>query len=555
VATGSWPGADGPVRAQLSALRSLLTLSMLLTQQDNQASILHFAANAVGSLGPCRTEGIVLDGQWQDVQVAGRLARPAGLPELPAGRTADGGVPAGIPGAAWSWAYSLSSRRGLSGHLVVGCDHRPTTSERFLVQVLAQQTGVALANAHLHSQQRAQAAELQAANLALQRSMEIHNRLTGVALQGQGHEGIAEAVCQLTRRATAIEDRFGNLQAWAGPGRPDPYPKDSPDRRDRLLSRLMAATGPVRDGARVYSLAQLGGVAVGMIILHDPDGSAGDAERVAMEHATTVLCMHAARLQSLAEADRRLRANLVFDLIGGTGLEEAAILNRAQSLGYDLGRPHHVVLVDGHGPETAIDVLFQAVTRAAREVGVGSLLAPRLHDVIILADTDASLEQFRKSVVAELNGGRCRIGVGGSCRSLADFTRSYREAELALQMQETSGGPAQVTQFTDLGVFQVLATTSDTSAMERYAARWLGALADYDAANGAHLVRTLSEYLACGGNYDASARALSVHRSTLKYRLRRIREVSGYDLGDAETQFNLQLATRTWRTLQVLRQG
>lgn len=174
--------------------------------------------------------------------------------------------------------------------------------------------------------------------------------------------------------------------------------------------------------------------------------------------------------------------------------------------------------------------------------------------MIILADTDASLEQFRKSVVAGLDGDHCRIGVGGSCRSLADFARSYREAELALQMQETAGGPGQVTQFTDLGVFQVLATASDASAMEHYAARWLGALADYDAAKGAQLVLTLSEYLACGGNYDASARALSVHRSTLKYRLRRIREVSGYDLGDPETQFNLQLATRTWRTLQVLRQ-
>jgi len=64
---------------------------------------------------------------------------------------------------------------------------------------------------------------------------------------------------------------------------------------------------------------------------------------------------------------------------------------------------------------------------------------------------------------------------------------------------------------------------------------------------------TLSEYLECGGNYDATARVLSVHRSTLKYRLRRIREVSGYDLRLPDTQFNLQLAARAWWTMQVLR--
>jgi DNA-binding PucR family transcriptional regulator len=71
--------------------------------------------------------------------------------------------------------------------------------------------------------------------------------------------------------------------------------------------------------------------------------------------------------------------------------------------------------------------------------------------------------------------------------------------------------------------------------------------------HGAQLVRTLSEYLDRGGSYASTATALSVHRSTLKYRLRRIREVSGYDLSSPDTQFNLQLATRAWRTLQALR--
>ena len=46
-----------------------------------------------------------------------------------------------------------------------------------------------------------------------------------------------------------------------------------------------------------------------------------------------------------------------------------------------------------------------------------------------------------------------------------------------------------------------------------------------------------------------------MHRSTLKYRLNRIRQVSGYDLSHAGNQFNLQLATRAWRTRQALRRS
>jgi sugar diacid utilization regulator len=547
---GSQPGGDGLVREQLSALRSLLVLSMLLTQQDNQTSILHFVANAVESLGPCATEGIFLDGQWQDVRVPGRKAMSVNLPDaIP---TAEGGqfTLVGVP---WSWAYSLSSPHGPSGYLVVGAQATPGDSERFLLQVLAQQAGVALANARMHLREREQAEELQAANFALHRSMEIHDRLTKVAFGGEGQQGIASAVYELTDRPVAIEDRFGNLQAWAGPGRQDSYPKDEPDRRDRLLGQAMAAAGPLRDGERLVSVALLGGIPVAMIVLHDPDGKAGDTERVALEHATTVLAMEVTRLQNLAQADTRLQTNFVLDLVGGA--DGGMLMNRAQALGYDLGRRHRVVVVESYHGDDEIDTFFHAVSRAARAVRVGSLLAPRLHDVVALADTEAPWERFWARIVTELQGGRCRIGVGGSCRELDEFPHSCREAELALRIQKTARGPEQVTLFDTLGVYKVLATANDTSAMERFVTEWLGGLIDYDSEHGTQLVLTLSEYLDCGGNYDASAQALLVHRSTLKYRLRRIRQVSGHDIGLPDVQFNLQVATRAWRTLQALRES
>lgn len=56
-------------------------------------------------------------------------------------------------------------------------------------------------------------------------------------------------------------------------------------------------------------------------------------------------------------------------------------------------------------------------------------------------------------------------------------------------------------------------------------------------------------------SYQEAQVALRIHRSTLKYRLGRIRQISGHDLGLPDAQFNLQLATRAWRTLQALRQS
>jgi sugar diacid utilization regulator len=543
------PG-DDPLRDQLSALRSLLVLSMLLTRQDDEAGILRLVANAVESFGHCVTERILLDGRWTEVrlphhELAGPDLTETALPQE--------GARFGLQGVPWAWAYSLSSPRGPAGFLVAGADQEPAETERFLLQVLAQQAGVALANARLHARERDQAEQLRASNLALRRTMEIHDRLTQVALTGEGQEGIAQAVYDLTGYPTAIEDRFGNLRAWAGPGCPDPYPKDPPEHWESLLRRAMKAAAPIRDGERLVSVAMLSGNPQGVLVLHDPDETAVEAERVAIEHATTVLSMELARLQTVAETETRLRSNLVIELIEGTGGPQA--LNRAQALGYDLGRPHRVVVIEGGRSHEDLDALFRAVRRGAREVRVGSLLAARLRDVVVLADTkEAPWARFWAVVAGELRGTDCRIGVGGRRGAMEEFPHSYQEARLALNIQKAVGGREHLTLFDDLGVYQVLATAHDSASLERFVQRWLGALIDYDATHGSQLLMTLSEYLDCGGNYDASARALSVHRSTLKYRLRRIREVSGYDLGVPDTQFNLQLAARAWRTMQALRE-
>ncbi|MGQ0779272.1 MAG: PucR family transcriptional regulator [Pseudonocardiales bacterium] len=312
------------------------------------------------------------------------------------------GGPLEIGGADWAWAYPLVNQADMAGHLVVSRDTEPEPHHQLLLTMLVQQTGVALANARLHARERvaerareaaarerATADELRIVNLALeqaitelarssagmQRSLAIHDRLTAVALAGEGQPGIAQAVHELTGLSVAVEDRHGNLTAWVGPGQPEPYPKPTPARRAQTLRRAQAARAPVRDRGRLIVLA-----------------------------------------------------------------------NRAV---------------------------------------------------------------------------RCS---------------------------------AQATVFDDLGVYQLLSEIADVGSVESLIRRWLGALLDYDATKGAQLVETLRGYLKCGGNYDRTAKTLSVHRSTLRYRLQRIREVSGHDLNHPDTRFNLQLATRAWTTVHAMRQ-
>ena len=148
--------------------------------------------------------------------------------------------------------------------------------------------------------------------------------------------------------------------------------------------------------------------------------------------------MELARLHSLAETETRLRRDLVDDLLAG--IDDESALARALLLGYDLERPHRVVVVDAEDRNAA---LFQAVRRAARATGTGTLVGGRAGQVVMLSDAEPSWEAFRQTVLVEMRGGRCRVGVGGRTTSPADFPRSWREASFALRMQQSVKAPDQ----------------------------------------------------------------------------------------------------------------
>lgn len=552
------PGSEHlELRAQLSSLQGLLVLAMLMTESGGEQQILRLASSSVAGLARCRLEGVRLHGEgWRFTAGSCRDGTTRRMVERQLEALGSLGGAVEVPGRPWGWAYPLRSLAGELGALVVTAEEAPVAAEQFLLRVLAQQAGVALANARLHAQERSTSEELAKVNAALaetvhalRRSMDIHERLTEVAISGEGQEGIARAVHELTGYPVAVEDRYGNLRAWAGPHQPDPYPKDLAARREELLRRAVSSARPIRDGGRLLIVAQPRGDLLGVLLLVDPAATAGDHELVALEHGATVLAMELARLRSLAETELRLRRDLVDELL--VGADEQSALGRAEALGYDLERWHRVVVVEGQADST--DALFHAVRRAAAAKGAGSLLVSRAGTMVLLANQDLDWEELRGAILRELGGGRCRLGVGGGCRRVGDFPGSYREAQIALSIQAASAGSGRATVFDDLGVYRLLSRLEDSAEVERFVRDWLGTLLDYDQRRQSELVKTLSVYLEHGGNYDATARALVVHRSTLKYRLQRIRELSGHDLNDPDSHFNLQLATRAWTTLRTLR--
>jgi sugar diacid utilization regulator len=553
---------------QLTDLCSLFGLSMVMSDGRAEREIMHLAIASVETLTPARP-------------FAGRLADDPGGLRSPDGdpmehaalsrRLAELGAADGpVHGidVDWAYAYALRSADGTAGHLVVAADAEPSPDERLLLQMLAQQTGRALATAALHRRDSDAATELRSLNARLaevndrlaasvddlERRRKVHEAFSAEAAAGSGEAGVVEALHRVTGLPAAVEDRFGNLRAWAGPGRPDPYPRRSPRRRGELIAEVGRSPGPFRDGERLLSLARSRDEVLGALVLVDPDRRVGEHDLFALEQGTVMLRVELAHQHSLAETELRLHRDLVEDLLSGT--DEASALSRARALGHDLGPEHQVAVI--RWPAASGDALVRAARQAVtRVLDTRVLMARRPDGVVLIAPRpegggDTPWTELHRAMVRTVHGAAGAIGIGGICTGPTQVPRSFAEANRALSVRLRSSAPAGVTVYDRLGMYRLLTSGDNDDEVRRYVREWLGSLLDYDAANRSDLVATLWQYLECGGNYDATARALLIHRSTLRYRLRRIREISGLDVGAVNTRLNLHVATRAHQVLRGL---
>ncbi|MCW2500881.1 MAG: transcriptional regulator [Frankiales bacterium] len=551
---------EAPSRGHVSSLHALFVLSMMMFTSRESEEILRLCASSVGSLGPLQAEAAYVAGAGSIKPVEIGQPAPAGLrTDLAALGPAGGSVD--LPGREWAWSFPFVGLSGCRGYLVISAARQPTSYERFLLDVLVRQTAAALENAGLyrsaleHAQTlRLLKEEREAVNRELRHTVEdlerrtrTHELLTRASLAADVSSAVASALHDLTGLAAAVEDRFGNILEWAAAvGTPtyDPLPDSE---RAELSHAVMAGAGrPVRDGRRLVALARPGNETLGAVVLLDPDRVAGDYELFALEHASTVVGMALAHRRSLVEVELRMRRQLIDDLL--TGTDDGGVMVRATAVGHDLRGLHRVVVL--RWPQASDeDVLVTAAERAATQLELKALVARRAANVVLVVGGDVDGPRLYELVSTEVRSRHGAIGIGGPTEGTSSLPRSFDEAQRALELRSKSRSPYGVTAFDDLGIYRILAGGERGGEIDVFVRQWLGRLLDYDHNRHATLVETLAEYLDCGGNYDLTAETLLIHRSTLRYRLRRIRELTGLELSDVDNRLNLHVATRAWRVL------
>jgi purine catabolism regulator len=148
-----------------------------------------------------------------------------------------------------------------------------------------------------------------------------------------------------------------------------------------------------------------------------------------------------------------------------------------------------------------------------------------------------------RSALADAQG---QVRAAASRRtSVGSLRRAFHEARCALEATAlTDGDSPQVASHQDLGAFTLLLSVQDEEALRLYSDRLLEPIERTEGEYGGELLRSLEAYIEHNGNWERAARQLYCHRHTLRYRIRKIEELTGRDLSRATDRIELWLALR-----------
>ncbi|NJC72593.1 GAF domain-containing protein [Planosporangium thailandense] len=421
---------------------------------------------------------------------------------------------------------------------------RPFSREEVtLLGSLAAHAAVAIDNARLLAETRAALAELSAANrfisehsASVERAAEAHDRMASLVLRGGDLSDLAASIAELLTGAVCVLDGDGRCLANVGEVGPLDVLADA-----AAAARALGRT--VQRGDLWATVGGAGGEALCSLVLR-PSGELAEGDLRILERAAVVTALLLLSRRSLAEAESRVRGELLDDLVSRPIEDLETVRERARRFGVDLDEVHAVAVLRGPA-ELRQRITAWAAGQAAHRGG----LAAYRDGVGVLLVPGGDPGELARHLAREVRGAvgvPVTIGAAGPVRGPAEVADAYREAGRCAAALVALGRVGDGAAAADLGFVGLLLGSGDRD-IDGYVRTTLGPVLDYDARHGTALRQTLEAYFGVGASPARAAEILHVHVNTVTQRLGRLGNLLGADWQRPERALDLQLALRLYR--------
>ncbi len=290
-------------------------------------------------------------------------------------------------------------------------------------------------------------------------------------------------------------------------------------------------------------------------------GPLSDFDRLTLHQAVTIVALELLRARVAGDTERRLAGDVLDAVVSG----ELAGTELARRLG-PFGLSDRVAAIvlkrsgdgrppGGSGGAASVEAALWSALREEASPALVASVGP-LACALVPGAADEDLVALGERVVAsagiELHD-PVRVGIGRAVPAV-DARRSFHEARCALEALALGVGssdgngsapePPRVATYKDLGSFQLLLSLQDEEALRLFCDSILGPIEASEGPYGGELMRSLEAFIEENGQWERAAKRLYCHRHTLRYRIRRVEELTGRNLGSARDRIEFWLALR-----------
>ena len=452
-----------------------------------------------------------------------------------------------------------------------------TRAEIDVLTSLADHAAFAIENARLYERATNALADLEQANVVIQehvreleRAAQAHRQLSEVLLAGEGLDGAVKLMSELVDEPVVVLDEHGRPLAVAG------RPADAFGRKlaasgldgavpDDELRAVLAGLGelmsgglptrpPARKKPRLVEPIVAGAELLGSVWV-ETRPEAAEEERYLIEQAIRVVGLELLRERSILEAERRMRHELLDELLAARAAEDSILARRAASLGVDLGEAHRLVVAGvsaagGSGSAERAKERAVAMLRAHDWCAFAGGSAGR---VVALARGEADLDADLRALVADAkaSSAQARVVVSALCERPADYRAEFVAADRVLRVLPAAL-PDPIVDLDRVRFLPLLFREGGEEEVRRFADTRLGPVLALREPQRGELLRTLATYFQASGSAARTAAGLHVHVNTVYYRLQRLRALLGPDFASPFRALDLQIALLAERLTREL---
>ncbi len=400
----------------------------------------------------------------------------------------------------------------------------------------------------------------------IQFSEELYKTFTDIALKNEGIQPIASVVGNLINGRINITDTNMNILCDIGNNAATIALS-----QEQVLEQLYLLREDFDSGALLMKTFDFGHYHLFVAPVKAKDHVYGyisaikaekfnEFEEIAIHHTSTMCALEFLKLSSLEEKDRKLKADFLELLLTGNDQDDFTVYSKGEALGYQIGTHDTcvaIICIDHFNKlnqwEKIEAGLQQTILKLLQGYGLQTLFKLFSGQFVMLitnpftsrVDISEALNKISLYIQNKYSL-TLSIGIGNYYKNYNEFKNSYKEAQEALFIIQSVWKKEKTLHYKDLGVYRLLLPLfQQPDIMEEYHKQVLGELAKNE-----ELMETLQVYLENIQKINDVADKLFIHRHTLKYRLKKIEEITNKRLLHFQERIELELALIIYRMLR-----